>query len=165
VIIAISSAPGVDKSSLVSELSERFSLTAERDPVPGVCRSWGFQTLYEMPLPLQREVRLSLLRFHRDSVVSGRPAIYGFSAFEMLADWMRWFWSSTPTEAWEEVLTLAADCAAGYDAVYHLSGGPCLPYNGFTWFDRRNASQQERLIRSLYLELGVREKVHDGVGS
>jgi hypothetical protein len=162
VIIAISAPPVTDKATLTRSLAERYSLPIERDPSSAVCRSWGFQTLYEMPVDLQRQVRLSLLTAHRDALMGGAPRVYDYSAFEMLADWMRWFWGATPTEEWENVLTIGRDCASRYEQLYHLENGADLPYDGYVWFDRRNAAQQGRLIRHLYTELGVHDRVRFG---
>jgi hypothetical protein len=124
-----------------------------------LCNAWGFQTLYEMPAALQKQVRRQLLTTHLDRLRNGAGGIFEFSAIEWIADWMRWCWSSTPTEEWEAVLETADACLAHYDAVYHLESGDVRAYDGFVWFDKRNAAQQLRLMRMLYRDRGVESKV------
>lgn len=160
-MIAISSTPVVDKSEFAAAVSGREGLTLVGDPSPALVRGYGFQTLYELPLELQKTVRRRVLRDHLAALESGERVLFGFSVVELLADWMRWAWSATPTEEWAGVLGEAERCASLYERVYHLADGPRKSYDGYVWFDAENARQQERLMRMLYRDLGLEGRVEN----
>lgn len=157
-LIAISAPPDVDKSAVAQRLAGNGA-PIEGDPSKALCHSYGFQTLYEMPADLQKTARRRLLTEHLARLEDGRDGVFAFSAVEWLADWMRWLWSATPTEEWEEIVALAQRCIARYDVIHHLDSGPKKAYDGFVWFDRRNAEQQRLLMHMLYGSLGVAGKV------
>lgn len=154
-IVAVSAAPVYDKTAVVARLAAEHDLQVVHDPAPQLCERHGFQTLYEMPVELQRACRVQLLEDHLDFVRSNDDVVFDHSVIEWLADWMRWFWSATPTAAWAETLELGREAAARYGELYHLSGGPPRPYDGYAWLDAGNARQVDALMRFLYRELGV----------
>ena len=162
-LIAISAPPDVDRSAASRRLTEKHGASAEADPSRALCHAYGFQTLYEMPADLQKTTRRRLLTEHLARLESGKAGVFEFSAIEWLADWMRWLWSATPTEEWEEILALADRCVSKYDAIYHLETGEKRAYDGFVWFDRRNAEQQHRLMLMLYADRGLTAKVRHSV--
>lgn len=160
--IAISSAPVVSKEAVVESMKKNHpGATLVEDPGPALCRAYGFQTIYEMPRDLQAEVRERILRDHLESLTQDADTIYAFSAIEWLADWMRWFWSETPTEKWEEIEALGRSCAQKYDEIHHVGGNTDRGYDGYAWLDRRNSTQIERLMSNLFRDLGVEDKVKE----
>lgn len=156
--IAISAPPDVDKSAFARELAGRHGAQVADDPSKAVANAYGFQTLYEMPAPLQKEARRRMFTEHLEALRGG-DTVFACSAIEWLADWMRWLWSYTPSEEWEEVLAIAQQCVAAYDEIHHLETGAKKEYDGFVWFDQRNAEQQLRLMHMLYADLGLTAKV------
>ncbi|HEY2846596.1 MAG TPA: hypothetical protein VGI80_02200 [Pyrinomonadaceae bacterium] len=158
-IIAISSPPPVDTSELAAELAGKYGLRVVVDPAPALCKEYGFQTLYDMPRELQAEIRERLICEHADQAMSSDALLFNFSVFEYLADWMRWFWSDTPTEKWDAILATAAKAIAKYDEIYHVDSGKSLEYDGYIWFDSRNTSQIDGLLKGLYADLKVTDKL------
>ena len=154
-IIAISSPPPVDTTELAEKLAAQNGLRLIKDPAPSLCRGYGFQTLYDMPQKLQGEIRERLIREHRDLVKTNNDMLLNYSVFEYLADWMRWFWAETPSEKWEEILGVAAESAQLYDEIYHVEAGTLREYDGYIWFDKRNAKQISNLLKCLYTDFQV----------
>jgi hypothetical protein len=72
---------------------------------------------------------------------------------------MRWFWSDTPTEKWESIMAEATKAIAKYDEIYHIDVGMPLEYNGYVWFDQRNAMQINSLLKALYADLQVTNRL------
>lgn len=158
-IISISSSPIVDTSGLVAELSKKYNLPVIADPMRQACERRRFQTIYDMPGDLQKEVRWSLLKDHLGWLKGKASGLLDFSPVAWCADWMRWMWSDTPTAEWEKVFRVLGECVAEYDRIYHVVNGPLRPYDGYVWRDANNAKQVEGLMRFLYQELGVMEKI------
>lgn len=158
-LIAISAPPHIDPAPKAAELARGQGLPVETDPTPALVRAYGFQTLYDMPAALQRETRLRLVREHAARVGGGSGAVLDHAVFGWLADWMRWFWQGMPAEAWDAVIAEARAAVQGYDAIVHLADGASRAYDGYWWLDPRNGRQIEPLLRHLYGELGVAEKV------
>jgi hypothetical protein len=158
-IIAIAAAPPIDTDELARQLAAQYGLTVHDDPAPRICREFGFQTLYEMPHALQADVRNHLLVEHAQLVEAGRDLLLNYSIFNYLADWMRWFWTETPTERWADVLASATRVVSRYDRIHHVGTGARRKYDGYIWFDARNASQIDRLIRALYTDLNASDRV------
>ncbi|MFV0388984.1 MAG: hypothetical protein ACK5NT_09520 [Pyrinomonadaceae bacterium] len=158
-IIAISSPPPIDKSELAEKLAAQFDLRIIENPVPALCKDVGFQTLYDMPYKLQIESREKLIREHAEFVKANDNLLLKFSVFEFLADWMRWAWSNISTEKWEEISAVAEEAINSYDKVYHLDEGKSLEYDGYVWFDKRNAKQINNLLKSLYTEMQISGKI------
>ena len=63
----ISAPPALDVSKLVDRLKSVAPVTA--DPARALCLRYGYQTLYEIPVPLQKQLRRELIG---DSEPSGR---------------------------------------------------------------------------------------------
>jgi hypothetical protein len=158
-IYSVSASPRIDKGAVVQALAARHNLTVVPDPARALCKAYGFQTLYDMPFELQRAVRMQLVHDHLPFLSSAGDVVLEFSIAEWLADWMRWFWGRTPTEAWEGVMATAARAAERYNAVVHLDDGPARAYDGYAWLDRRNSSQVNVLLKVLYGELGLAGKL------
>jgi hypothetical protein len=72
---------------------------------------------------------------------------------------MRSAWAFTPTEKWEQIKSISAEIVSHYDAVYHLETGPTRNYDGYIWFVWRNAEQINGLLKYLYRELNMSDKV------
>ncbi len=160
-IIAISSPPPIDKTELAEKLASQHGLRIIENPALAICKEYGFQTLYDMPEELQGEMREKLIRDHLAFLQANDNLVLKFSVFEYLADWMRWFWSNTPTEKWEDILIAAKGITSKYDENFHLDEGKSLEYDGYVWFDKLNASQIDRLIKNLYLDFNINLKQHD----
>ena len=158
-IIAISAAPPVDTSELAQKLAAQHNLKIHEDPAPQICKDYGFQTLYDMPYELQTEIRDKLISEHAALVSENNNLLLNYSIFNYLADWMRWHWAHTPTEKWERIQSLASEIVARYDKIYHVADGKQRDYNGYVWFDRRNAVQINKLLEYLYSELNVLDKL------
>jgi hypothetical protein len=161
-IIALAAPPIVDVSRTADVLAKRHGLAVHPDPTRQVVEGFGFQTLYDMPEGLQRQVREGLIRDHLALVTRQGGLVLEYSVFNWLADWMRWFWNRTPTEAWEQVMRQAAAVAERYDVVYHVETGPDKSYDGFVWRDRHNARQINSLLKSLYSDLNLGPKLRSG---
>jgi hypothetical protein len=159
-IIAVSAAPIVDTSDISQRLSDKYSLAIQDDPAPEACAQFGFQTIYEMPAGLQSTVRESLIRTHLELVNNTDTLLLNYSVFGWIADWMRWCWSSTPTERWEEIVEIAAGAARRYEHIYHVENNVVRPYDGYIWLDRRNSRQINNLLKYLYHDFDVVGKVH-----
>jgi hypothetical protein len=157
-IIVVAAAPNRDPGPRAREVSASRAFRIVADPTPALCRAWGFQTLYEMPPVLQSDARLEILRRHRAELDAG-SAVFEQGVVAWLADWMRWHWSATTSEAWENVLAEARAIAARYDAIEHRDDAPLRGYDGHHWLDRRHAEQVERCMRVLYDELGLVRRV------
>jgi hypothetical protein len=159
VIIAVSAMPVYDKGGLVSRLAAEHGLRVVSDPAPTLCQTYGFQTLYEMPMELQRTCRTKLMEEHVEFLEENDDVILEYSAVEWLADWMRWFWPTTPADEWARILDIGRVAAGRYDAIYHLASGPPRDYDGYVWLDAENSRQVDALMRFLYCELGVSASV------
>ena len=149
----------IDKRDLATELARRHGIGVEDDPAPALCRAYGFQTIYDMPMDLQLAIRSELLERHRAQLRSRSDRVFSFSAVEWAADWMRWAWGSTPAEKWALTMDAVAECVAAYDTIIHLDDGPRRAYDGYVWFDMRNAEQVNGVMKYLYRELRVESKV------
>lgn len=163
-IITISAAPRVDTSELAKNLSAMHGLAIQPDPSSQVCAGYGFQTIYEMPVTLQASVREQLIREHCELVSNTDDLLLNYSIFPWLADWMRWFWSSTPTERWEEIIEVAASAVRRYELIYHVENNKVQKYDGYLWLDERNSSQINSLLRCLYGDFEVSDRVRFEIG-
>jgi hypothetical protein len=128
------------------------------DPSREACERHGYQTLYEMPVALQKQVRRELFVAHA-RVLQSPDAFCDHSVFVWLADWMRWLWSHTPSEEWDLVLAEARPAVERSERILHVVSGPAAAYDGYRWRDERNAAQVERLVRQLYRDFGVEGRV------
>jgi hypothetical protein len=160
--LVIAAPPTIDVSKLAQDLAAKEKATLVTDPSRAACERYGYQTLYEMPLALQKQARRKLITDHIAALQKGGSMVCDHSIFQWLADWMRWIWGKTPTEEWEAVLAEAAPAVKLYDAIEHVAEGPAAGYNGYTWLDQRNGKEIERLMRHLYADLGCTEKVRFG---
>jgi hypothetical protein len=158
-IIAVSSAPIVDKAREVQLLSDRYKLEVQEDPTPKICSQYGFQTIYDMPSELQCKVREQIIETHRDYVSQWDDVLLSYSVVEWLADWMRWSWNTVSTERWAKVLATASSSVGRYDQLYHLEHNVRRPYDGYVWLDKENSAQVNSMMRFLFQELGVVDKV------
>jgi hypothetical protein len=157
--LVISAPPTIDVSQLAKDLAAKEKATLVTDPSRAACERYGYQTLYEMPSALQKQARRKLITDHIAALQKGGALVCDHSIFQWLADWMRWLWGETPTEEWEAVLAEATPAVKLYDAIEHVSEGPAANYNGYTWLDKRNGNEIERLIRHLYVDLGCADRV------
>lgn len=158
-IIAISSPPSFETSDLAKKLAEQHGLKIIEDPAPQICKEYGFQTLYDMPFELQSEIRERLIFEHAQFVKDNENILLNFSVTEFLADWMRWFWANTPTEKWEKVMVAGSGTANRYDKIYHVEEGESKEYDGYVWFDKRNIKQINSLLKYLYEDMNLTEKI------
>src|SRR5687768_10287932 len=101
----ISAAPTLDVSAFAARLAAGGRVLA--DPSRDACERYGYQTLYEVPLALQKELRRGLIRAHAEALQRDANAVCDHSVFAWLADWMRWLWSDTPADEWDAVLAEA----------------------------------------------------------
>jgi hypothetical protein len=152
--------PTIDISAIAKDLAAKEKATLVADPSRAACERYGFQTLYEMPVALQKQARRKLIADHIAALKKNGSAVYDHSIFQWLADWMRWLWGETPSEEWEAVLAEAASAIPLYDRIEHVTDGPAAGYDGYRWLDARNGQQIERLIRQLYVDLGCADRVH-----
>jgi len=157
--LAISAPPTINVQAKAEALAGQSGAKLLKDPSRAACERYGYQTLYEMPIELQKETRRRLIREHVAALKSEPNAVFDHSVFEWIADWMRWCWGSTPTEEWEAVLKLAGEAVALYDRIEHVATGPAQSYNGYDWLDQRNGAEIERLMRHLYADFGCQGKV------
>lgn len=155
----VSAPPHVDVSSIVEGLAKAHGLTIETDPSRKMCEAYGYQTIYEMPLDLQKRARRQLIETHIASLKKQDRLVCDHSIFTWLADWMRWLWSETPAEEWEAVLDLSRPAVALYGTIHHVADGKPAAYDGYRWLDRRNGVQIERLLRHLYVDFGCSDRV------
>lgn len=151
--------PTIDVSAFASQLAKGAPVTT--DPSRAACERYGYQTLYEVPLALQKELRRGLIRAHAETLARDANAICDHSVFAWLADWMRWLWSDTPAEEWDAVLEDARPAVERSEVIHHLADGPRARYDGYRWLDAGNARQVERLMRALYRELGCEARVRE----
>lgn len=158
-IIAISSPPPIETKGLAKKLAKQHGLKIIENPAPQLCQQYGFQTLYDMPFGLQSEIREKLIYEHAEFVKSNENVLLNFSVMEFLADWMRWFWATTPTEQWENLLIAGNKAAACYDKIYHIEEGELKDYDGYVWFDKRNCNQINNLLKYLYSEMNCSDKI------
>jgi hypothetical protein len=156
--IAIASAPNIDIRAQAEQLGSKFKCALFEDPARSLCRDMGFQTLYDIPVADQLEIRLQLMKMHGEQLKLG-GGVHMTSVVDMLADWARWMWSHTTAEKWESVLATARKIATDYDTIYWIKTGPALGYNGYDWLDQRNATQIDALIPFIANQAGVSEKL------
>lgn len=154
-ITVISAAP-IFRSDLVAQ---RYGQSVVADPARALCESYGYQTLYETPTKQQTDLRLRLVKDHVATVTAGGSGVYDHAIFPWLADWMRWHWGATTSELWEAVIAAAAPAAVAYGKIIHITEGPRRSYDGYAWLDACNGAQVDRLIRHLYRDFGVEDKV------
>jgi hypothetical protein len=155
----ISAPPTIDVVAKAEALAKQAGAKLLRDPSRAACERYGYQTLYEMPLVLQKETRLRLITDHIANLKANPNIVCDHSVFAWLADWMRWCWAKTPTEEWEAVMSVAVEATGLYDRIEHVAVGPAQSYNGYDWLDQRNGTQIERLMRHLYVDLNCLQKV------
>lgn len=156
--IAIAANPSVDTRPLAEKLAKEKGWKLLHDPSRQLCESYGFQTLYEIPLPLQLSLRRRLMEEHAEVLYRQPNLVCSFSILEWTADWMRWLWSHTKAEEWEEIYALAREAAGLYGELHRLRVGPVRAYDGYAWLDERNAAQVDRLIDHLMQEWGLEQK-------
>ena len=157
--LVIAAPPTIDVSALAKDLAAREKATLVTDPSRAACERYGYQTLYEMPVDLQKQTRRRLIVEHIATLQKSNAVVCDHSIFQWLADWMRWLWGATPTEEWEAVLAEASAGVKLYDAIQHVAEGPAASYNGYSWLDTRNGKEIERLMRHLYVDLGCADRV------
>jgi hypothetical protein len=157
--LVIAAPPTIDVSKLAKDLAAKERATLVTDPSRAACERYGYQTLYEMPILQQKQARRLLITDHIAALQKGGSMVFDHSIFQWLADWMRWVWGQTPTEEWEAVLAEATPAIKFYDAIQHVTEGPAASYNGYTWLDKRNGQEIERLMRHLYTDLGCLDRV------
>jgi hypothetical protein len=155
----ISAPPTIDVSGLAARLANGAPVFA--DPSRALCERYGFQTLYETPVALQKQLRLELIAGQADSLGREAAGVWDHSVFAGLADWMRWLWGETPSEEWEGVLAIARPAVEASDVIHHVVAGPRAAYDGHRWLDARNAAQVERLMRALYRDFGCESRVRE----
>ena len=155
----ISAPPTIDVSALALRLA-RGAPVAE-DPSRAACGKYGYQTLYEIPVALQKRLRRELISAHVERLSGVAEVVCDHSVFAWLADWMRWLWSETPAGEWEDVLRAAQPAVDRSETIIHVVEGPPASYDAYRWRDPRNALQVERLIRQLYRDFGVEARVRD----
>lgn len=155
----ISAPPTIDVSALATGMAAGARVIA--DPSRDLCEQYGYQTLYEVPVALQKRLRRELIRAHAETLRETPDAICDHSVFAWLADWMRWLWGETPAEEWESVLIEARPAVDRSEAIHHVVDGPRAGYDGYRWLDPRNGAQIERLMRGLYREFGCEARVKE----
>ena len=155
----IAAPPTVDVAAFAASLVKDAPVFA--DPSRVLCAAYGYQTLYEIPVPLQKRLRLELIVAHAQLLEADANAVCDYSVFTWLADWMRWLWGATPTEEWERVLEAARPAAERSDVIHHVTQGPRAGYDGYRWLDSRNAGQLDLLVRALYREFGCEARVKE----
>jgi hypothetical protein len=153
----ISAPPTIDVDSFARKLAG--SSPVLRDPSRALCERHGYQTLYEVPLDLQKQLRLQLIREHADALGASGTIVCDHSVFAWLADWMRWMWGSTKTREWDAVLAVARPAIELPEKIHHVAAGPRAGYDGYHWLDEANGVQVERLMRMLYVDLGCASRV------
>lgn len=160
-IVAIAASPLIDRSARAKKLAGKKGRIVA-DPSKELVRSCGFQTLYEVPLDMQTELRLALLDGHAATMKkaagarAGGDLVFDHCAVEWMADWMRWHWAAVSTRAWDAALAKATKIVKRYDRVVHLDTGPKRGYDGYAWLDQPNARQIEELMFFLYARMGVK---------
>ena len=155
----ISAPPTIDVRALAGSLAGAADIVA--DPSRALCQSYGYQTLYEVPVALQKRLRRELIRAHAETLRESRDAVCDHSVFAFLADWMRWLWGETPAEEWDSVLVEARPAIDRSETIHHVVDGPRAGYDGYRWLDSRNAAQIERLMRGLYREFDCEARVKE----
>lgn len=156
--IIVTGPPTIDVRTRALEVARSQGAVFIGDPTPLFCKHQGYRTLYEMPASLQTEARLALLREHRVRVEEG-SAVFDHSVIGWLADWMRWHWGNTPTEAWEAIVGEAQIIVRRYVHIEHVADGPSRCADGHAWLDAGNARQVDRLMRFLYCEFHLTNRV------
>ncbi len=159
-IIAVTAAPIVDRIKCIDVLKKQYSCLSAEDVMKGCCIAYGFQTIYDMPSPLQKKVRTTLLYDHLN-FLRGRSGniILEYSIVEWVADWMRWFWGKTTTEEWDRVVEISRECLIRYDKIYHLEHGEKRPYDGYVWLDAANSRQINEIMKYLYRYFEIENKI------
>jgi hypothetical protein len=157
----ISAPPSIDVSALAARLARGAPVAV--DPSRALCERHGYQTLYEIPVPLQKRIRRELIAGHAERLAAP-DVVCDHSVFAWLADWMRWLWTATPAEEWEAVLREAQAAVERSEAIIHVAAGPAATYDGYRWRDARNGAQVERLMRQLYRDFGVESRVREDHG-
>lgn len=153
----ISAPPSFDVSKLAGRLAKPGSPVA--DPARALCERHGYQTLYEIPATLQKQLRREAIRKHAEALRRKPECACDHSVFAYLADWMRWLWPQTPTEEWESVLVDAWPAVERSEKIHHVVAAPVAAYDGYRWRDAGNAKQVERLMRGLYRDFGCEARV------
>jgi hypothetical protein len=154
----ISAAPAFDVSTLARRLAKRAPVVA--DPSRALCERYGYQTLYEVPWTLQKTLRREAIRRHAELLrKGGADCVCDHSVFALLADWMRWLWTETPSEEWESVLVEAWPAVERSERIHHVVSAPRAAYDGYRWLDAGNAKQVEKLMRALYRDFGCEDRV------
>jgi hypothetical protein len=153
----ISAPPTIDVSAFAKKLAGSSAVI--HDPSRALCERYGYQTLYEIPLELQKRLRLKLIADHAQALGVTGSVVCDHSVFAWLADWMRWIWGETKSAEWDAVLVAARPAIERSDVIHHVSAGPRAGYDGYRWLDSRNAAQVERLMRFIYDETGCRARV------
>ena len=159
----VSAPPTLDVTAFAASLAKGGKVFA--DPSRMLCAAYGYQTLYEIPAPLQKRLRLELITAHGELLAADENAVCDYSVFAWLADWMRWLWGATPAEEWERVLEAARPAVERSEIIHHVTAGPRAGYDGYRWLDARNAAQLEPLMRSLYREFGCEARVRDATAA
>ena len=74
----ISAAPSFDVSPLATRLAGSGKVIA--DPARELCKRYGYQTLYEIPAVLQKQVRRELIRTHAEQLGKDPSGVFDHSA-------------------------------------------------------------------------------------
>jgi hypothetical protein len=129
------------------------------DPSRAMSDRYGFQTLYEIPIDLQKQLRRALIGEHLSKLRANKDAVFDHSVFGWLADWMRWLWSETSVAEWDAVLAEAGAAVELSESIHHVINGPLALNDGYRWLDPGNARQTESLLRHLYREFSCENRV------
>lgn len=154
----ISAPPTIDVGLLAGRLGGSRIVT---DPTRALCERYGYQTLYEVPVALQKSMRRELIRAHAEALRADPDAVCDHSVFAWMADWMRWIWGETTTQEWESVLVEARPAFDRSDVIHHVVDGPRAAYDGYRWLDSRNAAQLDALMRGLYRQFDCESRVKE----
>lgn len=167
--IAITSNPTICNKALARTLAQQHRLEVIEDPCQSMCQSFGYQTLYDLPIKAQFQVREQLLNDHFQILKSSNNIVFEYSILEWCADWCRWLWSHTSTQHWQKIVQDATEIASYYDTVYcqipgyvsaeNQASDQIRPYDGYHWLDRENAEQIESLLPYVAKLLACQDKL------
>jgi hypothetical protein len=157
----ISAPPTIDVEAFARRIAGPSAVI--RDPSRALCERYGYQTLYEVPIALQKRMRRELIRSHTEALRADADAVCDHSVFAWLADWMRWIWSETTTQEWDSVLVEALPAFDRSEVIHHVVEGPRAAYDGYRWLDSGNGAQVERIMRSIYIQAGCEARVIETV--
>lgn len=163
--IAIIGAAGVGKTSLINAVIASESWQSSHTIIPElvrvVCEERGYKSPYDIPAEQMDQFRHDVLHRQIEEENKAHKFIVDRSTIDAWAYYMRWSWNTSTVEKSEEFYQAAYNQAQTYDQIIYLPIMFELQDDGFRWNNPIYQKQVDRLLRSIIIDWGLKDKVYE----